>query len=124
MYMQVVSAHIHSLSIGSPLALTQKNLKGFNKWNEWETVTDLTTVFTETLSTDWGSFVEFVWKLFHPLKHWKKNFKMKDHMPAVQGDFVNRCFKTEKMGGWEQNTEGRATEAMFQDLFSVEADGK
>lgn len=39
----------------------------------------------------------------------------REHAPAVRGDFVNRCFKTEKLGGQEECVKEEATNAKFQE---------
>lgn len=44
---------------------------------------------------------------------------MTERTPAV-----NRCFKTEKMGGQVEHVKGRDINATFQDLFLVKAEGK
>lgn len=51
-----------------------------------------------------------VWKIFRPSNIGEeRNMKRKEHTGAAQGDFVNRCFTTEKTGGQEQH----ATRSIF-----------
>lgn len=52
---------------------------------------------------------------FHPSNIGRKKKKEREHAPAVRGDFVNRCFKTEKLGGQEECVKEEATNAKFQE---------